>query len=108
MAEKLIAIRDNLITVILVTLVVIAQYSLWFGKEGLLKAWHRQEELTAWISYNETLIRRNKRLEAEVDNLMRGRQDVLIERARYRLGLVHPGEVFYYVYDDKSERKLHA
>ncbi|CUT16984.1 MULTISPECIES: septum formation initiator family protein [Candidatus Ichthyocystis] len=101
-------IRCNLITIILLVLIAVAQYSLWFGKEGLLKSWSRQEELSTWISYNETLLRRNRRLEAEVQNLMRGRQDVLIERARYRLGLVRPGELFYYVYDDKNGRKLQS
>ncbi|WP_092414889.1 septum formation initiator family protein [Candidatus Ichthyocystis sparus] len=106
MNEKFYNIKYYSVTTVLSILIVATQYSLWFGKEGWPKVWRRQDELKSWIAYNSTLIKRNRKLAAKVDNLLHG-HDVLIEKARYRLGLVSPGEVFYYVYDNRNNSNFY-
>ncbi len=80
-------------TAVLVALLLLLQYSLWFGKGGWLRVWNMERQLQAQRQVNLKLEQRNAGLEAEVHDLKTG-YEALEERARYELGLIKPGEIF--------------
>jgi cell division protein FtsB len=81
---------------ILAALILLIQYPLWLGKGGWLRAWEVDRRLSAQKDTNESLERRNVALGAEVRDLKQG-FDAIEERARYELGFVKPGEVFFQI-----------
>ena len=81
---------------VLAALILLIQYPLWLGKGGWLRAWEVDRRLSAQKDTNESLERRNVALGAEVRDLKQG-FDAIEERARYELGFVKPGEVFFQV-----------
>jgi cell division protein FtsB len=86
----------RLIIVALVVLLVVLQYSLWFGNGGLVTAWKLERELAVQREENARLTERNQRLAAEVVDLKQGLAAVE-ERARAELGMIKKGETFYQV-----------
>ncbi len=84
------------VVIVLVVLLVILQYSLWFGDGG----WHDMRWLAGKVATqrieNQTLEQRNRALAAEVEDLKQGNQ-AIEGRARAELGLIKPDEVFYQV-----------
>lgn len=83
---------------ILAALIVLIQYPLWLGKGGWLRAWEVDQRLTAQRATNAGLERRNLALGAEVSDLKQG-FEAIEERARYELGFIKQGEVFYQIVD---------
>lgn len=81
---------------ILVALLVILQYPLWFGKGGWLRVSELKNEMFAQEKFNATLVQRNARLRAEVDDLIHG-QAAIEERARFELGMIKKDEIFFQV-----------
>ena len=81
---------------IFAALILLIQYPLWLGKGGWLRAWEVDRRLSAQKDTNESLERRNVALGAEVRDLKQG-FDAIEERARYELGFVKPGEVFFQI-----------
>lgn len=77
----------------LLLLLILLQYSLWFGKGGLLRVAELERQLAAQRELNQQLEARNAALEAEVRDLKSGLA-AIEERARYELGLIKEGEVF--------------
>lgn len=85
--------------VLLLVLLTGLQCELWLSSGGIASVWHVKQEVEAQVSRNETLIKRNQLLEAEVNELKMGQQ-ALEEKARHDLGMVEHGESFYQIIDD--------
>ena len=85
---------------ILGALIVLIQYPLWLGKGGWLKVAQVDQELSAQRQKNAELESRNAGLEAEVHDLKQG-TEAIEERARYELGMIKSGEVFFQVVPQK-------
>lgn len=83
----------RLITIILVTLLLLVQYPLWFGKGGWLRIWDLDQQVTVTKKKNAKLRVRNDKLKSEVADLREG-IEALEERARYELGMIKKGEIF--------------
>lgn len=84
---------NRFITLALVALLVLVQYSLWLGDGGLRHVAIKQRELDTKLAANVERKRANERLAAEVDDLRQG-LEMVEERARAELGMVKPDEVF--------------
>lgn len=82
--------------VVLLTLIVLLQWPLWFGKGGWLRVWDVDRQLAAQREVNQKLESRNAGLEAEVIDLKTG-TEAAEERARFELGLIKPNEIFVQV-----------
>lgn len=78
---------------VLVTLIVLLQYPLWFGKGGWLRVWDVDRQLQSQKEINQKLEARNAGLDAEVKDLKAG-YEAIEERSRYELGMIKDGEVF--------------
>ena len=87
---------------VLVSLIVLIQIPLWFGKGGWLRAWQLEASVATEKAKNLQLERRNAGLAAEVKDLKTG-SDAVEERARYELGMVKKDEVFYQLADEKPK-----
>lgn len=74
------------------------QYKLWLGGGSIMQWKTLEEKLTARKEENKKLIARNHALEADVMELKTGAQ-ALEEQARYELGMVKEGEVYYHFID---------
>ena len=76
------------------------QYKLWLG-DGSVREWlHLENKLVLEEQENQRLAARNRAVEADILELKSGDQ-ALEEQARYELGMVKEGEV-YYQCDDRS------
>lgn len=82
-------------TILLVMLVGL-QYRLWFGEPSLPDVWQVKEDIEAQKRINQELLERNRRLEAEVQDLKKG-LSALEERARSEMGMIGKGETFFQV-----------
>jgi cell division protein FtsB len=91
----------RLLAAALVGLIVLVQYPLWLGKGGWLRVWEIDRQLSAQQATNRALEVRNGALEAEVRDLKQG-LEAIEERARYELGMIKPGEVFFQVIEEKK------
>lgn len=89
---------------ILGALLLLVQYPLWLGKGGWLRVWDLDGQLALAQRQSAVLELRNGALEAEVRDLKQG-TEAIEERARYELGLIKPGEVFFQIVESKSEGK---
>ena len=81
---------------ILAALIVLIQYPLWLGRGGWLRVAEVDRQVSAQQASNGQLAARNVALEAEVRDLKQG-LEAIEERARYELGMIRPGEVFFQV-----------
>lgn len=82
--------------ILLLVLLVGLQCDLWFSGGGVASVWHLKKDVESQVSKNNTLIQRNKALEAQVNELKMGKQ-ALEESARNDLGMTQRDEVFYQV-----------
>lgn len=81
---------------LLALLILLLQYPLWLGKGSWLKVWELERQVEQQKTANEALAMRNAKLAAEVDDLKQG-FDAIEERARFELGMIKRGEVFFQV-----------
>jgi cell division protein FtsB len=88
---------------VLAALVLLLQYPLWLGKGGWLRVWDLDRQLEAQKFQNAELRLRNDALDAEVRDLKQG-FDALEERARYELGMVGQGEVFFQIVPSRDKK----
>lgn len=95
------------LTLILVALIALLQYSLWLGKGSWLKVWELDQKLQSQRETNKTLQARNSSMDAEVHDLKQG-FDAIEERARSELGMVKKDEVFFQVLEDAKQRPARA
>ena len=84
---------------ILLILLLILQYTLWFGNGGLLRVWQISSLVREQEAENALLLERNQALEAEVMDLKEGIA-AIEERARSDLGMIKRGETFFQVIEE--------
>jgi cell division protein FtsB len=94
----------RILAAILVTLIVLIQYPLWFGKGGWLHVSQVGGQLDAQQAKNQQVEARNAALGAEVRDLKQG-YDAVEERARYELGMVKGDEVFFQFDEPRAKKK---
>jgi cell division protein FtsB len=80
-------------------LLLLLQYSLWFGNGGLLRVWQLNQAVDEQKTENARLKERNKALEAEVRDLKKG-LEAIEERARTDLGMIKKDETFFQVVEE--------
>ncbi|MDW6093833.1 cell division protein FtsB [Vibrio rhizosphaerae] len=85
--------------VTLTLFLMLFQYSLWFGKNGVADFHRISDEIQTQHTVNVNLQKRNKEMYAEIDDLRQG-LDAIEERARHELGMVKEGETFYRVINE--------
>ena len=76
------------VSLILISLLLLVQYPLWFGKGGWLKVWDLDRQ-----------VEEQKHINAEVRDLKQG-TEAIEERARSELGMVKRDEVFFQIVGD--------
>jgi cell division protein FtsB len=84
---------NRLVPFVLITLLVILNAQLWFGRGSLPSVTKLARELEQQKASNEEARRANERLNAEVNDLKEGLNTVE-ERARQELGMLRPNEIF--------------
>ena len=90
--------------VCLLCLALFVQYRLWFGQNGINDYTRIKDAVTAHQETNEKLIKRNKVLKADIDDLKLGLEGIE-ERARNELGMIKPDETFIRVLPGKQYDK---
>lgn len=88
----------RIIIVCLVLALIGLQYKLWLGDGSLIQWVHLEKKLTAQQHENKKQAVRNQAVEADILELKSGEQ-ALEEQARYELGMVKNGEVYYHFVD---------
>jgi cell division protein FtsB len=87
------------IATILFFLLLVLQYTLWFGNGGLLRLWQLNAMVDKQKVENKELTERNHALEAEVIDLKQG-LEAIEERARSDLGMIKKDETFFQVVEE--------
>ena len=84
----------RLLTVGLGLFLLIVQYPLWVGPGSLADVYNLKQQYQ--VQQRELTIQqqKNRALEAEIQNLKQ-QADAVEARARYQLGLVRKGEIYY-------------
>jgi len=85
---------------ILVILFGYLQYKLWIAEGRVQASWVLEQRITTLKQENNTLMQRNKALQAEVNNL-KGGLDVIENKARSELGFVGRDETFFQYIEPK-------
>jgi cell division protein FtsB len=86
-------------------LILLIQVPLWLGKGGWLRVAEVDRQLAAQQVRNGELEARNTALDAEVRDLKQG-LGAIEERARYELGMIKPGEVFFQVVEESRKQGM--
>lgn len=87
-------------TVIIILLLALIglQYKLWLGDGSVLQWINLEKKLEVQSEENDKLLARNRAMEADILELKSGDQ-ALEEQARYELGMVKDGEIYYQFVD---------
>ncbi len=88
----------KIVLLVLVTLLILLQYRLWFGRGNLLEVQRFEEINQMRIEENHKLSERNQSLAAEVLDLKQG-MEAIEERARSEMGMIKNNESFYQIID---------
>lgn len=89
------------LTLCLLALLLLLQWSLWLGKGSWLRVWQLDSQLTTLRAGNDKLVDRNLALAAEVSDLKQG-SSAIEERARSELGMIKRGEVFFQLLEPRA------
>ena len=81
---------------VLAALVLVLQYRIWLSPHGAREVLQFSHAVADQSAENRQLEARNRRLKAEVEDLVHGYAAVE-ERARSGLGLIRPNETYYQV-----------
>ena len=82
------------VIIFLILALISLQYKLWVG-EGSVSQWlHLEKKLVKQDEENKQRLAQNRSLEADINELKSGDQ-ALEEQARYELGMVKEGEMYY-------------
>ena len=84
------------IFVLLIIILLVLQYTLWFGKGGIRDVNLLQAQLTEQSAEIDLLKERNQSLAAEVLDLKQG-MDAIEELARSEIGMIKEGELFFQI-----------
>ena len=85
--------RYRLVPAALVTLLVILQGQLWFGRGSVPNVAKLQQQLESQKRSNAQASLANERLDAEIHDLQEG-LEIVEERARSELGMVKANEIY--------------
>ena len=88
----------------LLCLALFIQYRLWFGHNGVQDYTRLKNAVASHQRTNEKLIKRNKVLKADIEDLKLGLEGIE-ERARNELGMIKPDETFIRVLPGKQHEK---
>ncbi|RLJ21271.1 cell division protein FtsB [bacterium endosymbiont of Escarpia laminata] len=91
----------RILVAILFLLLFFLQYRLWVGEGSLAEVNNLENEITRQEAALVDLKKRNRALQAEVEDLRSG-SAALEERARSELGMIKEGEIFYQVIDQSQ------
>ena len=78
---------------ILLTLLVIFQLQLWFGRGSIPDVWRLRQQYQTQLALNTQTELKLERMRAELRDLRDGRE-MVEERARSEIGMVKPNEIF--------------
>ena len=84
---------NRLVPIVLVTLLLLLQGQLWFGRGSFSHVAELQEKVAQKKASNDESRRTNEQLKAEVNDLKEG-LNMVEERARHELGMVKPNEIY--------------
>ncbi len=84
---------NRLVPVVLVTLLLLLQGQLWFGRGSLSHVAELETKVQQKKAANDESRRTNEQLKAEINDLKEG-LNMVEERARHELGMVKPNEIF--------------
>jgi len=90
----------RIISVLLILLIAVLQYSVWLGKGGWLRVWDIEKKVSDRRRTNDGLAMRNAVLDAEVHDLKDG-LGAIEERARNEMGMIRHDEIFFQVVPNK-------
>ncbi len=81
---------------ILLLILILLQLKVWFGEGGFSDVRRLEQRVEEQAEENAVLEQRNRKLQAEVEDLRQG-LGAVEERARSELGLIKENEEFYQV-----------
>ncbi len=84
---------NRLVPAVLITLLVLFQAQLWWGRGSLPNVQAMQNRLNEQVGKNAAAESQNQQLAAEVSDLKEG-LEMVEEKARSELGMVKPNEIF--------------
>ena len=81
------------IPVILLTLLIVFQLQLWFGRGSIPDVWRLRQQHQTQLALNTQTELKLERMRAELRDLRDG-MEMVEERARSEIGMVKPNEIF--------------
>ncbi len=81
------------IPVILLTLLIVFQLQLWFGRGSIPDVWRLRQQYQTQLALNTQTELKLERMRAELRDLRDG-MEMVEERARSEIGMVKPNEIF--------------
>ena len=81
------------IPVILLTLLIVFQLQLWFGRGSIPDVWRLRQQYQMQLALNTQAELKLERMRAELRDLRDG-MEMVEERARSEIGMVKPNEIF--------------
>ena len=81
------------VPIILLTLLIIFQLQLWFGRGSIPDVWRLRQQYQTQLALNTQTEMQLERMRAELRDLREG-MEMVEERARSEIGMVKPNEIF--------------
>jgi cell division protein FtsB len=81
------------VPLILLTLLVVFQLQLWFGRGSIPDVWRLRQQYQTQLALNTQAELKLERMRAELRDLRDG-MEMVEERARAEIGMVKPNEIF--------------
>lgn len=88
----------RMIVILLILVLLGLQYKLWVGDGSIMEWLHLEQKLDEQQDKNKKTLVRNQALNADIAELKSGDQ-ALEEQARFELGMIKDGEVYYQFVD---------
>jgi len=86
----------KILFLILLTLFLILQYTLWLGNGGVITAWNLKHRIAKQAQTNEQFYKRNLKLTDQIKQLKTGK-NIAETLARERMGLIKADETYYQI-----------
>ena len=93
------------LTAALLSLIIMLQYPLWFGKTGWLNVQQLKQNVAAEHEKNLELQDRNALMYAEINDLKQG-TDAIEEHARSELGMVKKNEILFQIIESSPSTTM--
>jgi cell division protein FtsB len=81
------------VPLILLTLLLVFQLQLWFGRGSIPDVWRLRQQYQTQLALNTQAELKLERMRAELRDLRDG-MEMMEERARSEIGMVKPNEIF--------------